>query len=124
MWWWVSMRPGAISLAKRRHAGLRDLLVLAPRPAGDADRADALALVDDRHRALDQEPGRKIGEGRPLLDAVLPEFGRLFGERGGLCLAGRDGGRDRGRAVHALEAEQRGAVVDDRDRDHPVVLLG
>src|SRR6201747_2591447 len=123
MWWWVSMRPGAMRSAKRRDSGLRDLLVLARLHAGDADRADAFALVDDRHRALDQEPGREIGEGRPFLDAVFPEFGRLLGERGGFCLAGGDGRRDRGRPVHALEAEQGGAVVDDRDRDLPVVLL-
>src|SRR3982074_2717183 len=116
MWWWVSMRPGAMTSAKRRHAGLRDLLVLARLHARDPDGADALALVDDRHRAVDQEPGRKIGEGRPLLDAVLPEFGRLLGERRGLCLAGRDGRGNRGSAGHAPEPEQRGAVVHGRDR--------
>src|SRR5258707_2814806 len=116
MWWWVSMRPGAMSSAKRRDSGLGDLLVLVRLHARDPDRADAFALVDDRHRALDQKPGREIGEGRPFLDAVFPEFRRLLGERRGLGLAGRDGGRDRGRPVHALEAEQGGAVVDDRDR--------
>src|SRR6266404_1658047 len=112
MWWWVSMRPEVMSSAKRRDPGLRDLLVLARLHAGDADGADALTLVNDRHRALDQQTGRKIREGRPFLDAIFPEFRRLLGERRGLCLAGRDGRGNRRCAVHALEAEQGGAVVD------------
>src|SRR5262249_49322021 len=70
------------------------------------------------------EPGGKIGEGGALLDAVLPELGRLLGERGGFCLFRRHGRRDRRRAVHALEAERHARIVDDRDRDLPAVLFG
>src|SRR5438445_6047106 len=122
MWWWVSMRPAAMDLSERRDAGLGDLLVLVRLHARYADRADAFVLMHDGQRALDEQAGREIGEGGPLLDAILPHLGRLPRERRGQRLAGRDARGDRRRAVHALERERRAAVVDDRDRDFPVVL--
>src|SRR6202163_3792232 len=123
MWWWVSMRPDVISSPERGQAGACDLLVLARLHARDPNPADAFALVDDRQGALEQRAGGKIGEGGPLLDAVLPELGRLPGERRGFRFVGRDDRRDRRGAVHAFETEQSAAIVDDRDRDVPAVAF-
>ena len=112
------------TLTQRRDAGLRDLLVLVRLHAGHADRADAFALMHDRHAALEHHARRRERhEARPLLDAVLEELARPLGERGGLRLAHRDRRRDRAGAVQAFEQQRRAAVIDDGDGDGPFVLL-
>src|SRR5260370_25592180 len=108
MWWWVSMRPAAMDLSERRDAGLGDLLILVRLHARYADLPDAFVLMHDGQRPLDEQAGREIREGGPLLDAILPHLGRLPRERPGQPLAARDTRVDRPRAAHAVERRRRG----------------
>src|SRR6267142_2403518 len=72
----VSLRCGVAGerSPQRGRAGLGDLLVLVRGDAGHADRTHAFVARHDRHRALDQQASREVGEGGTLLDAVLEEL--------------------------------------------------
>src|SRR4051794_21614126 len=114
----------SVRSTQRVDAGLCNLLVLVRLHAGHADAADALALMNDRHAALEHHARRRErNEARPLLDAVLEELARPLGERGGLRLAHRDGRGNRAAAIQALEQQRRAAVIDDGDGNGPFVLL-
>jgi glutathione S-transferase len=114
----------SLPLSQRVQTGQRDLLVLMGLHAGDPDGADALVLVHDRQRALDQDSGGKAGEGRPVLHPILEELARTLGQRRGPGLADRHFRGDRAGAVHALEAEKMSALVDDGDGHIPPVFQG
>jgi hypothetical protein len=68
----------SLPLSQHVQPGLRDPLVLMRLHAGYANGADALVLVHDRQRALDQDAGGKAGEGRPILHPILEEFARAL----------------------------------------------
>src|SRR5438105_4256431 len=104
-------------------AGLGDLFVFVRLHAGDADRADAGAIHDDRQAALHRRHARHAQELGPLADALLPGGGRAPGLGGGAALLYRDARIGRRRAVHAGEVQQVSAVVEDRDAHVPAVLL-
>src|SRR3954451_10039765 len=82
-------RP-ARALFQGRDSGARDLLVLEGLDARYADGADAFIVVNDRHRALNQQAGRKGDEGRAFLDALLEILAGPPRERRCPGLAGRD----------------------------------
>ena len=50
----------SLPLSQRVEPGERDLLVLVRLHAGDADRANAFALNEDRQAALDRQYVRKV----------------------------------------------------------------
>src|SRR6516164_3808480 len=114
----------SLPLSQRVQTGECDLLVLVGLHARDADRADAFVLVHDRQRALDQDPGRKARKSRPVLHAILEEFARTLGQRRGSGFADRHFRGDWAGAVHALEAEQVSALIDDGARHIPPVFHG
>src|ERR1700760_3333317 len=113
-----------LPLSERVQAGERDLLVFVGLHTGHADGANAFVLVHDRQRALDQHAGRKARKCRPVLHPILEELARTLGQRRRSGLADGYFGGDRAGAVHALEAEQGGAFIDDGDRHIPPVLDG
>ena len=80
---------------------LADLHVLGRLDAADADRADALAVDQDRHAALEQPLEARRAEERhpPLVDHLLVEPAFAPAECGGAGLGRGDLGGDRGRAA-------------------------
>src|SRR6516225_2266685 len=111
-------------LSERVQAGERDLLIFVGLHTRHPDSADALILVHDRQRTLNQDASRKARERRPVLHTVLEEFTRTLGQGRSSGLADGHFGGDGAGAVHPLEAKQMGTFVDDRNRHIPSVLDG
>ena len=105
-------------------AGAGDLAVLDGGHAGDADRADDAALVDERETALDRSCAGERERAQTFTtggDEVLKRFRRTAkrGGRGGLAEGDFDAAvlGD----VHALEEDEVAAGVHDGDDDGPLV---
>src|SRR5580700_10556070 len=81
--------PG-LHLCQGRDAGARNLLVLERLDPRHADGTDAFIVVHDRHRALDEQAGRKGDEGRAFLDPLLEILAGPPRQGGCPRLAGRD----------------------------------
>src|SRR5919201_2623045 len=107
--------------AERFNSRGGNLLVFVRLHAGDADRADAGTVDDDRYAALH---GCYFGHAQKLnalRHPFLPVGGgaaRLGGGAALLDCDARVGGR---RAIHAREVQEVTAIVEDGDADVPVV---
>ena len=122
---WMSLYPGSactrpISRPRRRRARSA-----RPRRTGRPTRRwrrriHCRSMIGNC--ALDEQAGRKGNEGRAFLDALLEVLAGPPRQRRCPRLAGRDLRGRHGGAVHAVEVKQEAAVIDDGDRDLPVVL--
>ena len=110
-------------LLKSAETGGGDLFVLGRFHSGDADGADALALVQDGQTALNRDAAGKGDDGRAILDHVLESFRGDARGGGRPGFASGDGGALLGRTVQTLEVKQKAAIVDDGDGDRPVIFL-
>ncbi len=114
---------GAGSEADGRDAGAGDLRVLAGFHAAHAHGAQALAVLQDRHAALEHavdERGRQEGSAAAV-DDVLVHLALAAAQGGRAGLAGGDVGRQGSGTVQALQREQVAAVVHDGDGHRPSV---
>ena len=109
---------------KRGGAGAGDLAVLDGGHAGDADRADDAALVDERETALDRSCAGERERPETFTaggDEVLENFGGTAKRGGGGGLAEGDFDAAVLSDVHALEEDEMTAGVHDGDDDGPLV---
>ena len=102
----------------------RDLRVLGRFHTADADGAQAVPVLEHRHAAFEHAADERRAQerGAPAIDDILVNLALAPAQRRRMRLRRRNVRGYRRRAVKPLQPQQMAAVVDDGNRDRPVIL--